>query len=70
MLLQSSAIKSNPELAEEIKRATSSYRDEAEDFRYGKVLSYKNRENNQRNDFFIENRTYLIRLLHIHYYLY
>lgn len=35
MLLQSSAIKSNPELAEEIKRATSSYRDEAEDFRYG-----------------------------------
>ena len=35
MLLQSSAIKSNPELAEEIKRGTSSYRDEAEDFRYG-----------------------------------
>jgi hypothetical protein len=35
MLLQSSAIKSNPELAEEIKRATSSYRDEAQDFRYG-----------------------------------
>ena len=35
MLLQSSAIKSNPELAEEIKRATSSYRDESQDFRYG-----------------------------------
>lgn len=35
MLLQSSAIKSNPELAEEIKRGTSSYRDESEDFRYG-----------------------------------
>ena len=35
MLLQSSAIKSNPEVAEEIKRATSSYRDESEDFRYG-----------------------------------
>jgi len=35
MLLQSSAIKSDPEFAEEVKKATSSYRDEAEDFRYG-----------------------------------
>ena len=38
-LLQSSAIKSNPEVAEEIKRATSSYRDESQDFRYG-TLAY------------------------------
>ena len=37
MLLQSAAIKSNPELAEEIKKATSSYRDESEDFRYGNL---------------------------------
>ena len=37
MLLQSYAIKSNPELAEEIKKATSSYRDESEDFRYGNL---------------------------------
>ena len=35
MALQSPAIKKNPELAEEIKRATSSYKDEASDFRYG-----------------------------------
>jgi hypothetical protein len=35
MALQSPAIKSNPELAEEIKRATSSYKDESSDFRYG-----------------------------------
>jgi hypothetical protein len=35
MTLQSPAIKKNPELAEEIKRATSSYKDEASDFRYG-----------------------------------
>jgi hypothetical protein len=35
MVLQSPAIKKNPELAEEIKRATSSYKDEASDFRYG-----------------------------------
>ena len=35
MALQSPAIKKNPELAEEIKRATSSYKDETSDFRYG-----------------------------------
>ena len=35
MALQSPAIKKNPELAEEIKRATSSYKDESSDFRYG-----------------------------------
>ncbi len=35
MTLQSPAIKKNPELAEEIKRATSSYKDETSDFRYG-----------------------------------
>ena len=35
MALQSPAIKKNPELSEEIKRATSSYKDEASDFRYG-----------------------------------
>ena len=35
MALQSPAIKKNPELAEEIKKATSSYKDEASDFRYG-----------------------------------
>ena len=35
MTLQSPAIKKNPELAEEIKRATSSYKDESSDFRYG-----------------------------------
>ncbi len=35
MILQSGAIKKNPETAEEIKRGTSSYRDEAQDFRYG-----------------------------------
>lgn len=35
MILQSGAIKQNPETAEEIKRGTSSYRDEAQDFRYG-----------------------------------
>ena len=35
MVLQSPAIKKNPELAEEIKRATSSYKDETSDFRYG-----------------------------------
>lgn len=35
MALQSPSIKKNPELAEEIKRATSSYKDEASDFRYG-----------------------------------
>ena len=34
-VLQSSAIKSNKEFAEEVKKATSSYRDESEDFRYG-----------------------------------
>ena len=35
MVLQSPAIKKNLELAEEIKRATSSYKDETSDFRYG-----------------------------------
>jgi hypothetical protein len=35
MALQSPSIKKNPELAEEIKRATSSYKDESSDFRYG-----------------------------------
>lgn len=35
MTLQSPAIKKNPELAEEVKRATSSYKDETSDFRYG-----------------------------------
>jgi hypothetical protein len=35
MILQSPAIKKNKELAEEIKMATSSYMDEASDFRYG-----------------------------------
>ena len=35
MALQSPAIKKNPELAEEIKRSTSSYKDESSDFRYG-----------------------------------
>ena len=35
MLLQSSAIKKDDELAEEIKRATSSFKDESQDFKYG-----------------------------------
>lgn len=39
MLLLSSAIKKDPELAREIKRATSSYRDEAEEFRYGPLAN-------------------------------
>lgn len=37
MLLQSSAIKKDDELAEEIKRATSSFKDESQDFKYGVV---------------------------------
>lgn len=39
MLLLSAAIKKDPELAREIKRATSSYRDEAEEFRYGPLAN-------------------------------
>lgn len=39
MLLLSAAIKKDPELAKEIKRATSSYRDEAEEFRYGPLAN-------------------------------
>lgn len=39
ILLQSAAIKKDPELAREIKRATSSYRDEAEEFRYGPLAN-------------------------------
>ena len=39
ILLQSAAIKMDPELAKEIKRATSSYRDEAEEFRYGPLAN-------------------------------
>ena len=39
MLLLSAAIKKDPELAKEIKRATSSYRDEAEEFRYGPLTN-------------------------------
>lgn len=39
MLLQSAAIKKDPELAREIKRAVSSYRDEAEEFRYGPLAN-------------------------------
>jgi len=35
MLLQSSAIKKDKELAQEIKRATSSFKDESQDFKYG-----------------------------------
>ncbi len=35
MLLQSSAIKKDQELAQEIKRATSSFKDESQDFKYG-----------------------------------
>lgn len=35
MLLQSSAIKKDAELAQEIKRATSSFKDESQDFKYG-----------------------------------
>jgi len=35
MLLQSSAIKKDKELAQEIKRATSSFMDESQDFKYG-----------------------------------
>jgi len=35
LLLQSGAIKKDEELAREIKNATTSYKDEAEDFRYG-----------------------------------
>ena len=35
MLLQSSAIKKDAELAKEIKRATSSFKDESQDFKYG-----------------------------------
>ena len=35
LLLQSSAIKKDAELAEEIKRATSSFKDESQDFKYG-----------------------------------
>jgi hypothetical protein len=35
MLLQSSAIKKDDEIAEEIKRATSSFKDESQDFKYG-----------------------------------
>ena len=37
MLLQSSAIKKDDEIAEEIKRATSSFKDESQDFKYGVV---------------------------------
>ena len=37
MLLQSSAIKKDDEVAEEIKRATSSFKDESQDFKYGVV---------------------------------
>ena len=39
ILLQSAAIKMDPELAKEIKRSTSSYRDEAEEFRYGPLAN-------------------------------
>ena len=35
MLLMSSAIKKDDEIAEEIKRATSSFKDESQDFKYG-----------------------------------
>lgn len=35
MLLMSSAIKKDAEIAEEIKRATSSFKDESQDFKYG-----------------------------------
>ena len=37
LLLQSSAIKKDDEIAEEIKRATSSFKDESQDFKYGVV---------------------------------
>jgi hypothetical protein len=37
LLLQSSAIKKDAEVAEEIKRATSSFKDESQDFKYGVV---------------------------------
>jgi hypothetical protein len=37
LLLQSSAIKKDDEIAEEIKRATSSFKDESQDFKYGAV---------------------------------
>jgi hypothetical protein len=37
LLLQSSAIKKDNEIAEEIKRATSSFKDESQDFKYGVV---------------------------------
>ena len=37
MLLQSSAIKKDDDVAEEIKRATSSFKDESQDFKYGVV---------------------------------
>jgi hypothetical protein len=39
ILLLSGAIKMDQELAKEIKRATSSYRDEAEEFRYGPLAN-------------------------------
>ena len=57
LLLQSKAIKSDKETAKKIKKATSSFMDEAQDFRYGppalqKLINFVNNfpESNQSNE--------------------
>ena len=57
LLLQSKAIKSDKETAKKIKKATSSFMDEAQDFRYGppalqKLINFVNKfpESNESNE--------------------